>query len=202
MGKKSKRSPYEVQTQRIDSFGNKLEPDNAPEKKKKDSKSTKQKSPERRERKESNREHIDSQIPSVDHFGKKIISEPDNSCKKETKDLKPSRKDKYNQIINNDETNSTEKNSKVKSQDSDEEYSSGKSQKRKSREEFSENVSYDDPEKYHYHKKDYKSKNNRQNLLRINNVKGNLFDAPDTSSLAHCVAEDLQMGAGIAVEFR
>lgn len=32
--------------------------------------------------------------------------------------------------------------------------------------------------------------------------KENIFSAPDDYSLAHCVGSDLQMGAGIAIEFR
>jgi len=33
-------------------------------------------------------------------------------------------------------------------------------------------------------------------------IKGNLFTAPKTFSLAHCIAVDAYMGAGIAVDFR
>lgn len=35
----------------------------------------------------------------------------------------------------------------------------------------------------------------------INEIKGNLFD-DKTNCLAHCVSEDLKMGAGIALQFR
>nr|WPS64293.1 VP5 [Banna virus]WPS64305.1 VP5 [Banna virus] len=38
--------------------------------------------------------------------------------------------------------------------------------------------------------------------LRFEEVKGDLFDAPASYSMAHCVAEDLRMSAGIAVEFK
>ena len=31
---------------------------------------------------------------------------------------------------------------------------------------------------------------------------GDLFSAPVTASLAHCVSADLHMGKGVAVEFR
>nr|WPR17978.1 MAG: RNA-dependent RNA polymerase [Crogonang virus 134] len=37
---------------------------------------------------------------------------------------------------------------------------------------------------------------------RIRFVEGNVFDAPDTVSLVHCVAQDMKMSAGIAVEFK
>jgi len=37
---------------------------------------------------------------------------------------------------------------------------------------------------------------------RLNEVDGDLFSAPKTHSLAHCVAADLGMGAGIAVKFK
>lgn len=43
---------------------------------------------------------------------------------------------------------------------------------------------------------------NTFNLLRYTQVEGDLFDAPPEYSLAHCVAEDLNMGAGIAVNFK
>lgn len=36
----------------------------------------------------------------------------------------------------------------------------------------------------------------------VREVQGDLFEAPADYSLAHCVAEDLRMGAGIAVRFR
>ncbi|XP_077297617.1 uncharacterized protein LOC143919268 [Arctopsyche grandis] len=54
------------------------------------------------------------------------------------------------------------------------------------------------------HKKSsrWDSGDQKGSLCRIEEVKGDLFDVEDTFSLAHCVAEDLQMGAGIAVEFR
>lgn len=37
---------------------------------------------------------------------------------------------------------------------------------------------------------------------RLNEVNGDLFSAPKTHSLAHCVGADLAMGAGIAVKFK
>lgn len=33
-------------------------------------------------------------------------------------------------------------------------------------------------------------------------VKGDLFSCPDSSSLAHCVSEDMAMGKGVAVLFK
>lgn len=36
----------------------------------------------------------------------------------------------------------------------------------------------------------------------VNEVEGDLFEQPDDFSLAHCVAEDLRMGSGIAVAFK
>lgn len=38
--------------------------------------------------------------------------------------------------------------------------------------------------------------------LVFREIEGDLFSAPKTYSLAHCVAADLKMGAGIAVAFR
>lgn len=38
--------------------------------------------------------------------------------------------------------------------------------------------------------------------LVINEVSGDLFDAPTKYALGHCVAADLKMGKGIAVKFR
>lgn len=38
--------------------------------------------------------------------------------------------------------------------------------------------------------------------LVFRELEGDLFSAPKTYSLAHCVAADLKMGAGIAVAFR
>jgi hypothetical protein len=37
---------------------------------------------------------------------------------------------------------------------------------------------------------------------KIKEVEGDLFSAPKNVSLAHCVAADLKMGAGIAIKFR
>ncbi|BFF99159.1 ADP-ribose glycohydrolase OARD1 [Drosophila madeirensis] len=37
---------------------------------------------------------------------------------------------------------------------------------------------------------------------QINEIDGDLFSAPKTHSLAHCVGADLAMGAGIAVKFK
>ena len=33
-------------------------------------------------------------------------------------------------------------------------------------------------------------------------IKGDLFSCPPTSSLAHCISEDVRMGKGIAVLFK
>ena len=33
-------------------------------------------------------------------------------------------------------------------------------------------------------------------------MKGDLFGCPETSSLAHCISEDIRMGKGIAVIFK
>ncbi|ALC44314.1 CG33054, partial [Drosophila busckii] len=38
--------------------------------------------------------------------------------------------------------------------------------------------------------------------FKLNEVSGDLFTAPPTHSLAHCVGADLAMGAGIAVKFK
>ncbi|EDV96894.1 GH16527 [Drosophila grimshawi] len=37
---------------------------------------------------------------------------------------------------------------------------------------------------------------------QVNEVNGDLFSAPKTHSLAHCVGADMVMGAGIAVKFK
>lgn len=42
----------------------------------------------------------------------------------------------------------------------------------------------------------------RMSKLVFRELEGDLFSAPKTYSLAHCVAADLKMGAGIAVAFR
>lgn len=42
----------------------------------------------------------------------------------------------------------------------------------------------------------------RMSTLLFREVDGDLFSAPKEYSLAHCVAADLKMGAGIAVKFR
>lgn len=42
----------------------------------------------------------------------------------------------------------------------------------------------------------------RMSKLVFREIEGDLFSAPKTYSLAHCVAADLKMGAGIAVAFR
>ena len=39
-------------------------------------------------------------------------------------------------------------------------------------------------------------------LLNFSEVKGDLFSCPSTSSLAHCVSEDMAMGKGVAVLFK
>lgn len=39
-------------------------------------------------------------------------------------------------------------------------------------------------------------------LLKFSEVKGDLFSCPSTSSLAHCVSEDMAMGKGVAVIFK
>lgn len=36
----------------------------------------------------------------------------------------------------------------------------------------------------------------------IKEMEGDLFEAPNDYSLAHCVGQDFRMGSGIAVEFR
>ncbi|KAH8320189.1 hypothetical protein KR067_002732, partial [Drosophila pandora] len=41
-----------------------------------------------------------------------------------------------------------------------------------------------------------------QSSYKISEVEGDLFSAPKTHSLAHCVGADLAMGAGIAVKFK
>ncbi|KAH8295780.1 hypothetical protein KR018_008763, partial [Drosophila ironensis] len=41
-----------------------------------------------------------------------------------------------------------------------------------------------------------------QATYKISEVDGDLFSAPKTHSLAHCVGADLAMGAGIAVKFK
>ena len=38
--------------------------------------------------------------------------------------------------------------------------------------------------------------------LLITEIKGDLFSAPSTSSLAHCISQDCKLGAGIAKLFR
>ena len=38
--------------------------------------------------------------------------------------------------------------------------------------------------------------------LKFSEVKGDLFSCPSTSSLAHCVSEDMAMGKGVAVLFK
>ncbi|XP_028265566.1 ADP-ribose glycohydrolase OARD1 [Parambassis ranga] len=37
---------------------------------------------------------------------------------------------------------------------------------------------------------------------RLNYVTGNLFSCPEDEALAHCISEDIRMGAGIAVMFK
>ena len=39
-------------------------------------------------------------------------------------------------------------------------------------------------------------------LLEFSEVKGDLFTCPSSSSLAHCVSEDMAMGRGVAVLFK
>jgi hypothetical protein len=41
-----------------------------------------------------------------------------------------------------------------------------------------------------------------KNYKKIKEVDGDLFEAPKEYSLAHCVAADMRMGSGIAVNFR
>ncbi|XP_063700848.1 ADP-ribose glycohydrolase OARD1-like [Culicoides brevitarsis] len=38
--------------------------------------------------------------------------------------------------------------------------------------------------------------------FKFNDIEGDLFSCPKDSSLAHCVAADMRMGAGIAVKFK
>ena len=57
------------------------------------------------------------------------------------------------------------------------------------------------------HSRDIDSKNEPCGLgissgFCFSEVKGDLFSSPDTSSLAHCVSEDLAMGKGVAVLFK
>ena len=39
-------------------------------------------------------------------------------------------------------------------------------------------------------------------MFNITEQKGDLFTCPDTSSMAHCVSADFNMGAGIARKFK
>lgn len=39
-------------------------------------------------------------------------------------------------------------------------------------------------------------------MLKFDEVEGDLFSASGDYALAHCVAADLKMGAGIAVQFK
>lgn len=41
-----------------------------------------------------------------------------------------------------------------------------------------------------------------QHTWKFRKVKGDLFSAPSEYALAHCVATDMDMGAGIAIQFR
>lgn len=41
-----------------------------------------------------------------------------------------------------------------------------------------------------------------QSGLKFTDIEGDLFSCPKDSSLAHCVAADMKMGAGIAVKFK
>lgn len=58
------------------------------------------------------------------------------------------------------------------------------------------------PDKYCF--KTFESNESKINTKNSNiiEVVGNLFDVPSNYSLAHCVSEDLKMGAGIALEFK
>lgn len=49
-----------------------------------------------------------------------------------------------------------------------------------------------------------KGRNSRENVRSsvIKEIEGDLFEASDDYSLAHCVGQDFRMGSGIAVEFR
>ncbi|XP_018336781.1 TBC1 domain family member 5 homolog A isoform X2 [Agrilus planipennis] len=44
--------------------------------------------------------------------------------------------------------------------------------------------------------------NNKDKFSCVTEVEGDLFDSSEDSCLAHCVAEDMSMGSGIAVSFR
>lgn len=46
------------------------------------------------------------------------------------------------------------------------------------------------------------TRNMSSSNFKLNEVEGDLFSAPANFSLAHCVAADLGMGAGIAVKFK
>lgn len=41
-----------------------------------------------------------------------------------------------------------------------------------------------------------------ENDSRVKEVEGNLFEVDEDYALAHCVAQDMNMGSGIAIEFR
>lgn len=47
----------------------------------------------------------------------------------------------------------------------------------------------------------YNSKANVDNKIVVEKF-GDLFEAPEDNALAHCVAEDMSMGSGIATTFR
>ena len=49
---------------------------------------------------------------------------------------------------------------------------------------------------------DKKSTPLTETLLRYKEVKGDLFSCPTTSSLGHCVSEDMAMGKGVATLFK
>uniref|UniRef100_A0A1B6GF14 Macro domain-containing protein n=1 Tax=Cuerna arida TaxID=1464854 RepID=A0A1B6GF14_9HEMI len=55
-----------------------------------------------------------------------------------------------------------------------------------------------------YEKNDGGYNNNRNKYLKniVQEVRGDLFSAPQEASLAHCVAKDFRMGSGIAVKFK
>uniref|UniRef100_A0A1A9WHJ4 Macro domain-containing protein n=1 Tax=Glossina brevipalpis TaxID=37001 RepID=A0A1A9WHJ4_9MUSC len=48
----------------------------------------------------------------------------------------------------------------------------------------------------------YQSRNMSSEQYKLSEIEGDLFSAPKTHALAHCVAADLGMGAGIAVKFK
>lgn len=57
----------------------------------------------------------------------------------------------------------------------------------------------EDPEYKEFH---YNYRQSSVNYVKVKEIEGDLFAMANEYSLAHCVAEDLNMGSGIAVQFR